>query len=337
MQLTTLQRGQATCPQNRILARIPQASYLRATAGKITKLRVTTALLLAGLLLVMALPNVLAAQPQMFPCDICDQLKLDDQPAQSFSWAAPTLLSPEDGDMVAADPCHCWNNDFALKWEQHSNASSYDLNIALDEDFIVVVLEQTEYKPPDEESPSCLITDGSLGAGSCGTTFYWKVRAVNPGEDSPTHSNWSETRSFTVEPGPATTIHLTAPCNGATNVPITNVSFTWSSVPHATSYNFTFSANSDLSSPIVAETGLIATAYTYVGTLEYQTPYYWQLSALKDGNIIATSSTVTFTTEAPPPLPPPELTTPFWLWAVIGVSAVLVILVVVLVFRTKGV
>jgi hypothetical protein len=285
----------------------------------------------------MLLPNEAAACMGKRACNLYSQVTQDRQSAESFSWAAPTLLSPEDGAMVPADPCHCCNNDFALRWEQHSNACSYDLNIALDEHFIVVVLEQTEYKPPNEENPSYVVTNMSLGTGSCGTTFYWRVRAVNPGGDSPTHSTWSEIRSFTVEPGPATTIHLTAPSNGATNVPPTNVSFTWSSIPHATSYNFTFSANSDLSEPIAAQTVLNGTAYIYTGTLEYQTPYYWQVSALKGSNTVTVSSTLTFTTRSPSPPPPETPETQPWVWAVIAIAAVLVIVVTVLAIRTTRV
>jgi len=239
--------------------------------------------------------------------------------------------------MVPADPCHCWNNDFALKWEQHSNASSYDIQIALDRDSAELLLEQVEYTPPQKERPSYVVTNMSLGSGSCGTTFYWRVRAVNPQGTSPSHSTWSEIRSFTVEQGPAAAIHLTAPSNGATNMPTRNISFTWSSVPHATSYDFTFSANADLSTPIVTETGLTATAYTYTGTLECETPYYWQVNALKDGKVISASSTATFTTKPPaPPTPEPAKTRP-WVGIVIGIGAGLVIVVVVLLFRTRGV
>jgi len=294
-------------------------------------------LIVAAMLLAMLLPHAVAARVQRFPGDPCGQVTLEDQPADSFSWAAPTLLSPEDGDMVPADPCHCWNNDFALKWERHSNASSYDIQIALDRDSAELVLEQVEYTPPQEERPSYVVTNMSLGSGSCGTTFYWRVRAVNPGGDSLTHSRWSEIRSFTVEPGPPTTIHLTAPSNGATNVPVSDVSFTWSSVPHATSYDFSFSANADLSDPIVTETGLTGTAYTYTGTLEYQTPYYWQVNAVKDSNILTVSSTVTFTTKSPAPPPPEPAETQPWVWVVIAIAAILVIVVTVLALRTTRV
>jgi hypothetical protein len=298
-------------------------------------LRIFGAFVLAAVLLVMVPPNVVAARAQSSACALDPQVTLNNQPAAPFSWTAPTLLSPQDGATIPADPCFCWNNVFTLRWEQHSDACSYDIQIACDRDFTQVVLEQTEYRPPHEESPSRLVTDGSLGAGSCGSTFYWRVRAVNPEPTSPSYSYWSEIRSFTIEPGPAASIHLTAPYNGVTNVPVTDVSFTWSSVPQATSYNFTLSANADLSSPIVAETGLTTTAYTYSGTLEYQTPYYWQVSALKAGNIYFTSSTVTFSTR-PAPSPAPETQqTQLWVWLVIAIAAVVAVMVAVLLFRTR--
>jgi len=256
-----------------------------------------------------------------------------------FAKAAPALSSPVDDALVPADPCYCWNDAFVLKWDRQCNACSYDIQISLDDGFteILPLWDVVEFEPSSGANPSLVVENEGLGTGSCGTTFYWRVRSADAETDEIIHSFWSEVRSFTVAQGPSAAITLTAPENGATNVPVSSVSFTWSSVASATTYDFTLSASADLSSPIVTETGLTGTAYTYTGTLSEESPYYWQVNALKDGKVISSSDVSTFTTTPPAPPPPPEPTTPAWVWVVIGLGAVLVIVVIVLIFRTRRV
>jgi|GEM_PF-6002472 len=95
-------------------------------------------------------------------------------------------------------------------------------------------------------------------------------------------------------------IYLVSPEAGAINVPITNIGFTWNSLVQVDSYNWVLSANADLSSPIDTIMGLTTNAYSFKGTLEYDTPYYWQVTAYKDGLAIATSAIGTFRTMPAP-------------------------------------
>jgi hypothetical protein len=257
-----------------------------------------------------------------------------------FAKAAPALLTPADDATIPADPCYCWNDEFVLKWDRQCNACSYDIQIAYDEDFneIVPGWDVVEFDPPAGANPSMVVPNLGLGTGSCATTFYWRVRSADAETDEIIHSFWSEVRSFTVAQGAAAAIELTAPTNGATNVPTTSVSFTWSSVAGATGYDFVLSAHSDLSSPTATETGLTSTAYTYTGTpLSEDTPYYWQVSAVKDGRVISASAISTFTTKPAAPAAPKAPGTPIWVWVVIAIGAILVIVVVVLIFRTRRV
>lgn len=104
---------------------------------------------------------------------------------------------------------------------------------------------------------------------------------------------------FVLVQGPpaVVTLALTAPTPGATT-PVTNVPFTWASVAGATSYALVISANADLSSSINATaTGI---AYTYSGTLDYSTPYYWQVTALTGTTVLGKSDIATFVTRAAP-------------------------------------
>lgn len=256
-----------------------------------------------------------------------------------FAKAAPALVSPANDATVPADPCYCWNDAFVLKWDRQCNACSYDIQIAYDESFneIVPGWDVVEFHPPAGVSPSMVVPDLGLGTGSCATTFYWRVRSADAETDEIIHSFWSDVRSFTVAQGAAAAIQLTAPTNGATNVATTSVSFTWSSVASATGYDFVLSAHSDLSSPVETKTGLTTTAHTYTGTLSENTPYYWQVNAVKDSKVISTSAISTFTTKPPAPAAPAVPGTPAWVWVVIAIGAVLVIVVVVLIFRTRRV
>ena len=256
-----------------------------------------------------------------------------------FAKAAPTIVSPADDAMIPADPCYCWNDAFVLKWDRQCNACSYDIQISLDDGFTEIVpgWNVVEFEPPAGANPSMVVANMGLGTGSCGTTFYWRVRSADAETNEIIHSFWSEVRSFTIAQGAAAAIELTAPTNGATNVPTSGVSFTWSSVPSATGYKFTLSANADMGSPIVDGADVTGTAYTYAGPLSEETPYYWQVNAAKDGKVISASSIATFTTKPPAPPPPPAPVTPAWVWVVIAIGAVLVIVVIVLIFRTRRV
>jgi hypothetical protein len=259
-----------------------------------------------------------------------------------FSKGAPDLVSPADNAMMPADDCYCWNEDVTLQWERMCNACSYDVQVAMDEDFNEVIWQWTNYDPWEDarasaSSPNVLVPEGAL---DCASTFYWRVRVSDAETGEYIYSWWSESRSFTVEVGPLAAIGLTSPDNGVTNVPVTGISFTWTTVSDATGYDWVLSANADLSSPVESKTGVTGTAHTFTGTLDKDKAYYWRVTALKDGVVISVSDISTFTTAPEKPAPPPEpepMGTPTWVWVIIAIGAVLVIVVIVLIFRTRRV
>jgi hypothetical protein len=253
-----------------------------------------------------------------------------------YAKAAPTLSSPADGATIPSDPCYCINQEVILKWDRQCDACSYDIQVALDEDFAEVVLDIEEFSPSKAKTPSYVIDEGEL---YCDHSYYWRVRVSDAETGQIVHSWWSDVRGFTVATGPGAALKLTAPEAGATDVPITNIGFTWTIVEAADTYDFVLSANADLSSPLETKTGLTGTGYTYTGTLDYSTPHYWQVTAKKGANVISQSSVGTFTTMSAPPVTPPaeKPVTPTWVWVVIAIGAVLVIVVIVLIFRTRRV
>jgi len=272
-----------------------------------------------------------------------------------FAKAAPDLISPADDATMPADPCDCIPLPFTIKWDRQCNACSYDIQLALDEDFTEIIVDEAHVMAG--ESPSYFVLEEGL---LCEFTYYWRVRAADAETGQNISSWWSDTRSFTVAPGPGAGVALIAPENGATGMAITDIPFSWSGVASADEYDWVLSANSDLSSPIATVEGLTTTATTYTGTaLDYETPYFWQVTALKEGGAISMSAVGTFTTaptgafccpqdglcfdtqaelkahtaEAHPAQP----VTPVWVWVIIAIGAVLVIVVIVLIFRTRRV
>jgi len=261
-----------------------------------------------------------------------------------YAKAGPVLNSPADNAVVDADPCQCWNDAFTLKWDRQCDACSYNLLIAYDEDFNEVLVDEwngkdadcneKDYDPPSGTSPSYVVDNKALGDGSCGTTYYWKVRSADAETGEIIHSPWSEVRSFTVAVGPMAAVTLTNPSNGAIGVAVSNIPFTWDAVADSTGYEFSL-VNAETDAEVVSATSVSGTTYTYTGTLSYKTSYYWTVKAFKDTTAFG-DATATFTTGAEGVVPPAP-TTPAWVWVIIAIGALLVIVTMVLIFRTRRV
>jgi len=262
-----------------------------------------------------------------------------------YAKAAPELTSPADGATIPADPCACVAMEVVLRWERQCDACSYDIQLALDEDFTEILSwasllwwseDPEDYHPPKAKAPSYVIARGDL---DCDRTYYWRVRSSDAETGQYITSWWSEAQSFTVAPSAGTGVVLITPKVGATDVAVTDVAFTWSMTASADEFGWVLSTNADLSSSVESQTGLTDTAYTCTKTLEYDTTYYWQVTADKDGAEVSKSTVGTFRTmeEAAGPGDTPITPTPVWVWVVIAIGAVLVIVVIVLIFRTRRV
>jgi hypothetical protein len=290
-----------------------------------------------------------------------------------YSKSGPELIGIPDGSVVPTGVCEgdCTNEDFVLEWDRLCDACEYDIQISLNEAFTHIVwntstiagawtgagfvthedcadgvLESCEsdmtfYKPADPCAPSIVVPKGTLEAN---TTYWWRVRARAAETGEVYRSWWSDKWSFTVAVGSGGAIKLTAPDDGATNVPTDGIVFTWTNVQGADSYAMTLwdSAGAEVASSAGDSTSFIMTE-----ALDYDSPYTWQVDAVSDGKVISSSNTSTFRTMMQP-TPPPEIPetvinfpeppgTPTWVWVVIALAAVLIIVVIVLIFRTRRV
>jgi hypothetical protein len=215
-----------------------------------------------------------------------------------YAGNAPELTSPADGTVIPADLYEeCVNVPFLIAWDRLCDASRFDIQFALDEDFdsIVEGASETDYIPREIEAPSYWVEAGTL---SCEASYYWRVRAVKTDTGQAIQSLWSEPRRVTVAVEPGKGVYLVAPELGATDVPVTDVTFAWNSEATFDEYDLVLSPYADLSAPVLDATGLASEAYTFTGNLGYATTYYWQVEAFWQGALMSVSPIGTFTTIA---------------------------------------
>jgi hypothetical protein len=136
---------------------------------------------------------------------------------------------------------------------------------------------------------------------------------------------------------------LLSPNNGSLGFPVSPASFSWSPFKGSAKYKFVLASDAAMTA-IVAEDAVPTTAYEYTGTLDYSTNYFWRVMALENekGQQVPSdwSATFSFQTVAAPEAPPaaPEApATPLWVWVVIALGAILVIVTLVLIFKTRQV
>jgi len=287
-----------------------------------------------------------------------------------FATAGPSLIGITKGATVASDDCECINVQVILEWDRICDACEYDIEIALDAGFkhkvwTVSTIDGTWpganvvshtpcagvlgkcdvpanfYKPSDPCAPSIVVPKGAL---DCNVEYFWRVRARAAETGEVYRSQWSEAWNFTVAVGPDGAIKLTAPDDGATNVPRQNLVFTWTAVSDTTAYEMKVW---DATGAEVASASGAATSYVLTKELGYDAAYTWQVKAMKGSNVLSESQVSTFRTMMKP-TPPPEIPetiinfpepagTPSWVWVVIALAAILIIVVIVLIFRTRRV
>jgi len=102
----------------------------------------------------------------------------------------PTLLGPATGTEVIVNPVSGGTFSVSLSWERLSKATSYDVEVSLDDTFKEDVVNDTV------ASTASIAADVVAGSNfNPNTTYYWRVRLDSAG---PLYSPYSETRTFTI-------------------------------------------------------------------------------------------------------------------------------------------
>jgi photosystem II stability/assembly factor-like uncharacterized protein len=237
--------------------------------------------------------------------------------------ATPVLDTPPDGATIALGACGCVNY-LSLSWNRLPEATTYEAAIYLDSDCTQRVWLG------NSDSTSIMLGDNSTQLIS-GRTYYWRVRIV-----ASLKSPWSEPRSFTIGVGHVQAI---SPASGTTDMPVSDIGFTWTSTSSATEYEFTLSQNADLTDPI-ATVRMSSSAYTYTGTLDYDMSYFWGVRITEPA--VGPLSESTFRTKTSPveiSLPgrveAASVITPIWVWTIIGICVALIAVTLILIFRKR--
>jgi len=278
----------------------------------------------------------------------------------------PVLKAPADQFLIGADPVTGRNQQIDLSWEQLCLATVYELQIAKDKAMtlrinpgmggpgmgnsannivaitgsILLTMDSTNMT-----SPAAWIAPGALP--EAGAIYWWRIRAFQSATQQLARSPWSEKRSFTVKAGfivntPYYGVQLLAPNNGCLGCKVKPAAFSWSPWKEATKYQIDIATDPEFKSLVVTGT-TTTTGYEYSGTLNYSTNYFWRVKALEvNGQNIPSDWSATFSLQtepapAPPAPPPAEPATPLWVWVIIAIGAILVIVTLILIFKTRRV
>ncbi len=185
----------------------------------------------------------------------------------------------------------------------------------------------------------------SVPALECGHLYYWRVRVLDEVTLDAVISPWSDVRNFTIKAGFRVTTpyygpQLLSPDNGCACPCDTPIAFSWSPFKETTAYKIQISANADMSAPLEEDSNVISTAYmAKKAKFDCGKQYFWRVQAVKPAPS-EWSASFAFSIQprpaAPPTAPEPkEPTTPLWVWIVIAIGAILVIVTLVLIMKTR--
>jgi len=256
--------------------------------------------------------------------------------ADLLALAGPWALSPAPGELIPADPVTGRNAEVNFRWRQFPETRKYEFWLAKDEKFTLTLIRGI-YEPKNLEAPAYILPPGVLEVGH---DYYWKVRAREVMNGEEIRSPWSSTMYFTVKSGLAVTSPYIGPApllptDGAANIPIKPVSFSWTQYANTTGYQFQLASDPSMTK-ILVDTETTTTAYGYDEELEYDTHYFWRVRATEPYPS-DWSPVFYFRTEAKAITPPVEPTrptappTPVWVWFLIAIVTLLYLAVMYLV------
>ncbi|VAW33363.1 T1SS secreted agglutinin (RTX), partial [hydrothermal vent metagenome] len=172
----------------------------------------------------------------------------------------PVQTAPLNGSTVSRTP--------TFTWGASANATSYELRIDNNSNMGSLELNPTGITGTSYTPPSQLAVD----------TFYWIVIARNADDAS-----WSEQWTFTTSNNPPPPLPsvplLTSPVQDEVDVSL-SPTFSWQTASDADSYQLLVSEQSDLSSPVIDQSGIISPTTSFNATgLTSDTLYYWGVVA----------------------------------------------------------
>jgi hypothetical protein len=248
----------------------------------------------------------------------------------------PELLSPADGKKKVGDLAgELEKVNVILDWDAVASEATVTYEVQLDEDSKFNASERFVTAASAEDLGlvrQAVTTDtfAEFAGLENEFTYFWRVRVVDPAL-----SPWSETWEFVTKASSLSSV-VTAPsiadgspAPGATNVPL-RPTFSWGALGGVDYYELEVATDANFSDVVISEE-TEGTAYTPDSDLEKNTTYFWRVrGCTDDGECSDWSSTGVFTTG-----PEEQPGTPAWVWVVIVLGAILAIVVIVLIVRTR--
>jgi hypothetical protein len=197
--------------------------------------------------------------------------------------AAPILVSPGDNAELQfpADPP-------TLTWNAVAGTKTYEIQIDTIDTFTSPDLTATT------SSTSYTLTSPQVA----NTAFYWRVRAKSVAN---VNTQWSEVRSYTYKWTQTATLLSPTQSN---NPVVSDVVFTWTSVPGAVQYHLQASVSADFNGTKAVDVTVKSTTYSPPTTLNNGS-YYWRVEPVDTNNFKGTMSSVEqFTRAWPSPATP---------------------------------
>jgi hypothetical protein len=263
----------------------------------------------------------------------------------------PILTAPKDRYLVNCEPSNEKRTCIYLAWNQVCSATTYELQISKDAGFTILIMPKVNSNSAKSSEPGTILLDlesgdvmhpcACLSEGAlpeCGATYYWRVRATKSYNGQIERSPWSDSRRLTVKGGIILghniPIQLLYPEDSIIGLNLDNMTFSWSPWKQANKYQFELARDYEFKN-IVIRAVPTTTTYSYNGSLEYGTKYFWHTKALEVNHEDIPSdwsATYSFTTKQAPPLSSPSAPPDYTLlWITAAVSAILAAGLVILV------
>ncbi len=197
--------------------------------------------------------------------------------------ACPTLYSPNNG-ITLQDASYVY-----LVWLRMSGTTGFEVEVDISNTF------DSPYDSIYE--PSSASYSNNLGGWNVrvspllsGTTYYWRVRALNDIDTS----DWSYIRRFTTAYQLTTAPTLVSPANGSTEIAPSGVELVWDELDNVTGYRYQVATDNAFASIVRSGTtaGTNATC-----NLMYGTTYYWRVQGYNASGNSVWSAVWNFSTQ----------------------------------------
>jgi hypothetical protein len=189
-------------------------------------------------------------------------ISIDWSPTRSFTTviAKPSLVSPvnNSGNQLP---------NTQLIWKPVEGAVTYHVQFSTDKTFTTTIVDQE----------TITLTQYSVSNLAINTIYYWRVQSTS--SDNGT-SSWSDVWKFSTGLAPAGTPSLQFPTNNTAQQPA-KFDFQWNPSDNAVTYHLQVSKTANFVTPVIDEYGISSSSFPATG-LEYNTTYYWRVSAINE-------------------------------------------------------